>query len=281
MRTTWKVLLSSGVLFTATSVFANQAAQSQSYSGKGVSKYAGKGQTYQVAAKAPTYQYAGQDQNSYYGQDQNSYYGQDQAGYYGQDQESYYDQGQTSYYDQGQTSYYDQGQSQYDQGYSYYDQDGSVRTLPQGVSQLRSGHVYSLVSRNSGKCMDVVDHSYSSGAEIQQWSCHYQENQRFMATRLYGNAWVFTAVESRMPLQIEPGFYGDGALLVQGGNYFGNSGYFTVRPTYQRGVFTIRTNQGNKCLDVQDVSRYDGARIQQWSCTGRANQEWIFVERRY
>jgi hypothetical protein len=41
---------------------------------------------------------------------------------------------------------------------------------------------------------------------------------------------------------------------------------------------TIVAAHSGKCLDVRDVSLADGARIQQWTCHGGANQQWQFYE---
>jgi streptogrisin C len=32
--------------------------------------------------------------------------------------------------------------------------------------------------------------------------------------------------------------------------------------------------QSNKCVDVKDWNSDNGARLQQWDCTGGANQKW-------
>lgn len=43
-------------------------------------------------------------------------------------------------------------------------------------------------------------------------------------------------------------------------------GYYELRPS----------SAPSKCLDVEGVSKQDGARIQQFSCLGGTNQQWFF-----
>ena len=39
---------------------------------------------------------------------------------------------------------------------------------------------YALVAKNSGKCWDIAGANQSQGTKLQQWDCHYGDNQRFL-----------------------------------------------------------------------------------------------------
>ncbi|HEX5109578.1 MAG TPA: RICIN domain-containing protein [Vicinamibacterales bacterium] len=54
-----------------------------------------------------------------------------------------------------------------------------------------------------------------------------------------------------------------------------------IAPADEKPFFTgalVNQNSG-KCLDVEDRSLRDGARLQQWSCSGGGNQRWEVVDR--
>jgi hypothetical protein len=41
-------------------------------------------------------------------------------------------------------------------------------------------------------------------------------------------------------------------------------------------TYVLRAAHSAKCVDVAGVSKADGARVHQWTCHGRANQQWTF-----
>lgn len=143
---------------------------------------------------------------------------------------------------------------------------------------LENGAVYSISSRNSGKCLDVKDHSLLSGGRLQQWDCHGGDNQKFIATVTYKSGWILTPVESGIRLIIAGNSLDNGAKLVQEDYAEGNNGFFFVRPDAQAGSFIITANHSGKCLDVTKVSRRNGASIQQWDCHGGLNQSWAITK---
>jgi len=61
-----------------------------------------------------------------------------------------------------------------------------------------------------------------------------------------------------------------------------NSSWLSLPPTaapsepilQAAGVYEVVARHSGKCMDVSDVSPTDGARLQQWSCHGGANQQW-------
>ncbi len=53
---------------------------------------------------------------------------------------------------------------------------------------------------------------------------------------------------------------------------------FNLRPV-SGGYYEIVSAQGtNECLDVPAFSQEDGAPVQQWTCNGGANQQWIVAD---
>lgn len=45
----------------------------------------------------------------------------------------------------------------------------------------------------------------------------------------------------------------------------------------ERGLYLIRTETGQLCLDVSGTAMKNGAPVVQWSCTGQANQLWEVI----
>jgi cytochrome c len=40
--------------------------------------------------------------------------------------------------------------------------------------------LFTITANHTSKCLDVIDHSLSNGARIQQWDCHGQSNQTWI-----------------------------------------------------------------------------------------------------
>ncbi|BBC36975.1 Hydrolase [Streptomyces graminofaciens] len=66
-----------------------------------------------------------------------------------------------------------------------------------------------------------------------------------------------------------------GTPVALGTTLAGPSGETATTPT----AYTIVNRNSGKCLDVNNSSTADGANIQQWSCTGGANQKWRIEDR--
>ena len=55
------------------------------------------------------------------------------------------------------------------------------------------------------------------------------------------------------------------------------SGTAPPPPPPPSGYYKVIAKHSGKCLDVAGVSTADGAKVQQWSCTGGNNQRWKLV----
>lgn len=139
--------------------------------------------------------------------------------------------------------------------------------------QIPTGWV-SLVSKNSGKCIDVAGISMVGGTQLIQWTCWGGDNQKFMFTPVAGGYKV-TVKHSGMQFDIWGGAE-DGAPLAQWPYWGGSNEIFTVNPTSD-GYVTINPISSGKCLDVAGISKNDGAQVFQWSCWGGDNQKWTMV----
>ena len=144
------------------------------------------------------------------------------------------------------------------------------------VPQVPSSWV-NVISKNSGKCLDVTGYSTAIGAALQQWTCLNGTNQKFLFTPVQGG-YEITAQNSRQQLEVQggPTATQNGVLIVQSPFLGDSSEIWTVQPTAD-GFFSIVPLSSGKCMDVRGISLSNGAPIQQWTCTGGANQKWKLV----
>ena len=110
-----------------------------------------------------------------------------------------------------------------------------------------SGHSQ-LVSASSGKCLNVRGFSSRDGAIIEQNACTNSDSQNWT---LPASAPVATAPESTAPAPTAP-----------------------VLTAAQ----SVTAKHSGKCLDLAGWSTANGVQMQQWSCNGGTNQQWLFKD---
>ena len=141
-------------------------------------------------------------------------------------------------------------------------------------AQLREGWV-NIISKASGKCLDVIGGSTGPGAGIQQWDCTGADNQKFRFTPVQGG-YEITAKNSGLQLDVTggPSAVQDGVRIQQFPYWGGSNEVWQVTPGFD-GNYSIIATHSNKCLDVEaPSSSLNGANVQQWTCWGADNQSW-------
>ena len=136
---------------------------------------------------------------------------------------------------------------------------------------------YIVVSRNSGKVMEVIGSSTNDGANIQQNTYTNGLNQQWDIVPFSANGdfsfYNMTAAHSGKAADLNNFSYADGANVQQWTNYPGvNQQWFFEYVS--NGWFHIRNRWSGKYLDVAGVSTANGANIWQWSGNGGLNQQW-------
>lgn len=151
---------------------------------------------------------------------------------------------------------------------------GSTVNPTSPTPQIPSGWV-NLISKNSGKCMDVAFASTAPAAGILQYDCWGGDNQKFLLTPVSGG-YKITVKHSGLGLDVGggPAATYDGPPIIQWPYWGGSNEIFQLNPTSD-GYFTINPLSSGKCLDVAGVSKDNGAPLIQWSCWGGDNQKWI------
>ena len=140
---------------------------------------------------------------------------------------------------------------------------------------------YEVVNTNSGKCVDATGGGTANGTAVQQWTCaagNTNQQWQFQAT----DSGYYKVVTRNAPTEAwditgGTGATGDG-VKIQLWSYGGgtNEQWKPIPGTGGTYTFTPRNNS-NECLDVTDVSTADGARLQQWTCTGGVAQSFTLT----
>ena len=158
----------------------------------------------------------------------------------------------------------------------------SLQTATQsgsGSPAIPSGWV-NIVSRNSGKCMDVYTWNgtqFMPATKVQQWTCWGGDMQAFQFTPVNGGYEVTSKISGfQLDVAGGPSALGDGVPLIQWPYWGGTNEIFQVNQTSD-GYYTINPVSSGKCLDVSNISVADGAQVWQWSCWGGDNQKWSLV----
>jgi hypothetical protein len=126
---------------------------------------------------------------------------------------------------------------------------------------------------SSEKCLDVEGASTNARAEVIQFDCNNQANQRWTVVPVGNGMFEFVAKHSGMCLDVFGGSLDDGAHLIQFPCSHGTNQRFLV--DHLEGNRTkIRAVHSNKCLDIEGGTIVDGARLIQFPCVNQTNQEF-------
>jgi uncharacterized repeat protein (TIGR03803 family) len=132
---------------------------------------------------------------------------------------------------------------------------------------------YELVSRNSGKCLDVYGASTDAAAVI-QWFCHGGANQQWRLEPAGGGALHLIARHSGQALDVYGALLDDVTPVIQWPLHGGDNQVWTLEPASD-GYVSIVARYSGKVLDVEYASTDDGARVIQYTPHGGANQQWL------
>ncbi len=129
---------------------------------------------------------------------------------------------------------------------------------------------YSIRSRLSGKCLDIVGGGADNGTQIQQWSCYSGKNQGW---RLIGqdDTYQIKSLATGKCLDIAGWSRNDGLKIQQWDCGTGDNQKFRFEDK-GGGNYAIVAKSSGKALDISDRSKDDGARIQQWAEADGDNQ---------
>jgi hypothetical protein len=151
-----------------------------------------------------------------------------------------------------------------------------LQYTPSKTESIVSGQTYSIISKSSGKAIDVAAASLTQGANVLQWDNTKAANQRWVVTALTGGSYSIINVNSGMSLDLEGGGAANGANVLQWGWNNGNNQKWTLQPD-GNGYYVIVSVASGKAIDIEAGSMANGGNIIQWTINGQDNQKWSFV----
>ena len=131
-----------------------------------------------------------------------------------------------------------------------------------------------IVSRNSGKCLDVYGASTAAAASVIQWTCHGGTNQQWRLEPAGGGAFRILARHSGQALDVYGALLDDVAPIIQWPAHGGDNQAWTLEPASD-GYVRLVVRHSGKAMDVEFASTDDGARVIQYTPHGGANQQWF------
>lgn len=150
-------------------------------------------------------------------------------------------------------------------------------TVPvRGQSGINPSQWYSIISRHSGKCLDIIGGSLSAGTRLVQSTCHFGDNQAFRFNPVGGGIYTITAGHSALCIDQANATFANGGQFMQ---YFCHGGtnqrFQVINGLVGVGVYNqIRVQHSLKNMDVANGSFANGAFIIQFDPHGGVNQQF-------
>ncbi|MGP4085085.1 family 43 glycosylhydrolase [Streptomyces sp. KR55] len=132
---------------------------------------------------------------------------------------------------------------------------------------------YTVVNRNSGKCLDVAGSSSADGANVQQYICSGGNNQRWRLEDLGDDTHRLVNVATGKVLDTANCSADDGADLRQWSWLNNTCQRFRFVAT-DGGYVRIVNQATGKVADVANCSTADAADVRQWTWLNNACQQW-------
>lgn len=145
-------------------------------------------------------------------------------------------------------------------------------------ASVPSGQEFQIVSKNSGKCVNVAGDSSDTGAPIVQYTCGPYDNESFAFTPVQGGYRV-DAKNSGLSLNVSGGFLDNGGQIIQfpyWGDSYTNEVWAVSAPDSQ-GYVTLQPMHSARPLSVSYSSQEDGAPLIQWEYLSADAQKWQLV----
>ncbi|MCS6995489.1 MAG: RICIN domain-containing protein [Casimicrobiaceae bacterium] len=144
----------------------------------------------------------------------------------------------------------------------------AVEARPQG----RLVYAGMIVSRATGKCVDVERSRREDGVNIRQWHCNGTDAQLWDVIDLGRGEHAIVSRASGKVMDVY-GDYRSGANVAQQTWYGSAHQRWRIEPA-GRGFSRFINVGSGKCLDLEGGRGEDGVNIQQYDCHGGENQQW-------
>ncbi|GGZ11708.1 family 43 glycosylhydrolase [Streptomyces poonensis] len=149
---------------------------------------------------------------------------------------------------------------------------GAAQNGPSGEPSTAST-TYTVVNRNSGKCLDVENGATADGTNVRQWACNGANPQRWRLEDLGDDTHRLVNVATGKVLDTADCSAADGADLRQWSWLNNTCQRFRFVAT-DSGYVRIVNQATGKVADVADCGTADGTDVRQWSWLNNACQQW-------
>ncbi|MGW2614935.1 family 43 glycosylhydrolase [Streptomyces sp. NPDC001500] len=136
---------------------------------------------------------------------------------------------------------------------------------------------YTLVNRNSGKCLDVAGGSAADGANVLQWTCNGGANQKWRVEDQGDDTSRLVNVATGKVLDTADCSTADGADLRQWSWLNNKCQRFRLVFTASGDHVRLVGENSAKVADVADCRAADGADVRQWTWLNNTCQQWRLV----
>jgi len=171
---------------------------------------------------------------------------------------------------------WDTGDDRQDSGYPPASQGSGSASSRESRPGGPPGRVWAsggIISRNSGKGLDVEGRSTKDAASVQQWEFGGGSNQMWDLIDIGRGQFAIVSQGSNKVLEVANSRGEDGTKIIQNHWNGGDDQRWRIERA-DNDFFEIINVHSGKCMDVEGKKTENGAIIQQWSCGGGANQLW-------
>lgn len=140
--------------------------------------------------------------------------------------------------------------------------------------------VVEIISKHSGKALEVLDASKADGAQVEQYDFLARAGQQWQLLPVESGYYKIENVNSGKVLDVVLAS-GENGAGIQQWSYLGTDNQKWQLTPMSDGSFQIVNKASGKLLDVTGVSVQNGATLQQWAGTGADNQKWMLTAQQY
>ncbi|MFD8800033.1 non-reducing end alpha-L-arabinofuranosidase family hydrolase [Streptomyces atroolivaceus] len=148
---------------------------------------------------------------------------------------------------------------------------------PAGAATVDPNASYVLVSRNSGKALDVYNMATNDGARITQWTKNDQVQQQWQFVDSGDGYYRIKSRHSGKVLDVHNWSTANGGSIVQWADLNSTNQQWRLADSSD-GYVRFISRHSNKALEVQGASTADNANIVQYDDWGGTNQQWQLVK---
>ncbi len=145
------------------------------------------------------------------------------------------------------------------------------------LSRLRATRRFSLQNLTNNQCWDIPGGSMDEGAAVNQFTCHFNENQDFFTDTVPGVSThvLLVNAHSGKCVEVTAGTSGNRARLRQATCTGANHQLWQAVPTGNSLMFRPRS-EPSRCVDIPDGTwAPPGTQLQISNCHGGPNQLWF------